>query len=292
MLDQVRFGNEISYLRKKRGLTQNMLANKLCTQALISKIEQGQVLPGIDILYELSIRLKVPLTSLIKKLIYERQDYYDLLFYDLDLLLYNKSYDEIITICKSELNRKMLPKIRQNFCRFYTLAQYYLKKLTAEETLKKLSEMIESNIFYHHYMEDVLHNDIANIYVDQGSYFTAQSQFEEILAEQKECLEFNAFKSKVYYDQADAFYRENKYKNTLETINMGIQHSVNMHYMMYMSDFYKLRAKVLENNINNREIHDISKAMSNIFCSLYCPYDSSDAPLQYIKVIRSQKVHS
>lgn len=65
MLDQVRFGNEISYLRK-RGLTQNMLANKLCTQALISKIEQGQVLPGIDILYELSIRLKVPLTSLIK----------------------------------------------------------------------------------------------------------------------------------------------------------------------------------------------------------------------------------
>ncbi|MNC09782.1 helix-turn-helix protein [compost metagenome] len=188
MLDQVRFGNEISYLRKKRGLTQNMLANKLCTQALISKIEQGQVLPGIDILYELSIRLKVPLTSLIKKLIYERQDYYDLLFYDLDLLLYNKSYDEIITICKPELNRKMLPKIRQNFCRFYTLAQYYLKKLTAEETIEKLSEMIDSNIFYHHYMEDVLHNDIANIYVDQGSYLLPNLNLKRYLPSKRNVL--------------------------------------------------------------------------------------------------------
>jgi len=43
-----RLGKIIPELRKSLGLTQKQLAESICTQALISRIERGEVMPSAD----------------------------------------------------------------------------------------------------------------------------------------------------------------------------------------------------------------------------------------------------
>ena len=56
-------GLALRRLRKKHNLTQKDLANGICSQAEISKIESGTHSPTVDLLYALSRRLQVPITT-------------------------------------------------------------------------------------------------------------------------------------------------------------------------------------------------------------------------------------
>ena len=56
-------GLALRRLRKKHNLTQKDLANGICSQAEISKIESGTHSPTIELLYALSRRLQVPISA-------------------------------------------------------------------------------------------------------------------------------------------------------------------------------------------------------------------------------------
>jgi len=56
-------GLALRRLRKKHNLTQKDLANGICSQAEISKIESGTHSPTVELLYALSRRLQVPITA-------------------------------------------------------------------------------------------------------------------------------------------------------------------------------------------------------------------------------------
>lgn len=65
-MDHKKIGNYIAACRKKRGLTQQDLAEKLgITNKAVSKWETGQGMPDISILMELSELLEVPVDSLL-----------------------------------------------------------------------------------------------------------------------------------------------------------------------------------------------------------------------------------
>lgn len=53
-------GQKIKDRREYLNLSQRELAEGLCTQALISKIEQGKIKPSSKIIQQLSNRLQVP----------------------------------------------------------------------------------------------------------------------------------------------------------------------------------------------------------------------------------------
>lgn len=47
-------GKKIKELEKGVGVTQGGLADGICTQALISRIEKGDIFPGATVLYQIS----------------------------------------------------------------------------------------------------------------------------------------------------------------------------------------------------------------------------------------------
>ena len=54
-------GEKFKLQRKKLGLSQKSLAEGICEQSQISKIERGHFIPSADLLFKLSQRLEVPL---------------------------------------------------------------------------------------------------------------------------------------------------------------------------------------------------------------------------------------
>ncbi len=59
-------GNEIKRIRKQKKMTQKELCEGICSQAEISKIENGRNSPTIDLLQQIAKRLRVPLSLLFR----------------------------------------------------------------------------------------------------------------------------------------------------------------------------------------------------------------------------------
>lgn len=67
MVNKVHFGKRISVLRRKVGLSQTDLAEKLgVTSQAVSKWEYGNAIPDIDILLELSYLYKVTINEMLE----------------------------------------------------------------------------------------------------------------------------------------------------------------------------------------------------------------------------------
>ena len=62
----VSIGNEIKRIRKQKKMTQKELCDGICSQAEISKIENGRNSPTIDLLQQIAKRLRVPLSLLFR----------------------------------------------------------------------------------------------------------------------------------------------------------------------------------------------------------------------------------
>ena len=72
--------NLIKTYRKKKGITQSELARGICTQAIISKIENSETTPSMEIFFLLCERLEIPTNEILKVLEFdlatEKKEYF------------------------------------------------------------------------------------------------------------------------------------------------------------------------------------------------------------------------
>ena len=61
------FGKQIKQLRIERKLTQKELAKDVCSQAELSKIENGKTIPTIDLVQRLSQKLHISMDQIDRK---------------------------------------------------------------------------------------------------------------------------------------------------------------------------------------------------------------------------------
>ena len=59
----ISIGNEIKRIRQERNWTQAELCQGICSQAEISKIENGRNSPTVDLLQQLAERFHIPVSS-------------------------------------------------------------------------------------------------------------------------------------------------------------------------------------------------------------------------------------
>jgi len=101
-LDFSAVGEKIKELRKQMGLSQKELSHNICTQAQISKIEKGEVLPLSSTLYLISKRLGVDVNYFFDIDTTPRLDYVEETFRQLKAARRNTDYHTIKQIVKAE----------------------------------------------------------------------------------------------------------------------------------------------------------------------------------------------
>lgn len=91
--------------RKELGISQQSLADGICEQSQISKIERGNFIPSADLLYKLSQRLEVTLDYFFNDEIEVKSSLSN--FKNLSIhLLDDRNYDDLEYIYKIEIDRK------------------------------------------------------------------------------------------------------------------------------------------------------------------------------------------
>jgi transcriptional regulator with XRE-family HTH domain len=89
-------------MRKVVGLTQGDLAAGICTQALISRIEKGDIYPSATALYQISLKLGVDINYFFEIGTTPRLDYIKEVENQLRHLRINRKYKEMIDLIKTE----------------------------------------------------------------------------------------------------------------------------------------------------------------------------------------------
>ncbi|OAT80924.1 hypothetical protein A6P54_13055 [Bacillus sp. MKU004] len=101
-MDYSRIGKKIKELRKVVGLTQGDLAEGICTQALVSRIEKGDIYPSATALYQISVKLGVDVNYFFEIGTTPRLDYVLEVEKQLKRLRVNFNFDEIRDLVKVE----------------------------------------------------------------------------------------------------------------------------------------------------------------------------------------------
>lgn len=107
-------GQKIKELRKQIGLSQGELAEGICTQAQISKIEKGVVYPYASTLYLISQRLGVDVNYFFDIGMTPRLDYVEEVIHQLKIARRDLNYEEVRQIVKSEENNPLFIQNKKN----------------------------------------------------------------------------------------------------------------------------------------------------------------------------------
>lgn len=107
MYQYTTIGSTLKKFRLEMGMSQKQLAKDICTQAQISKIEKGDILPLSSTLSELTNRLGITLDYFFSVVKSPEFDYVNDFFYFLRKHVRDKEYDEALWMVQKEKNNPL-----------------------------------------------------------------------------------------------------------------------------------------------------------------------------------------
>jgi transcriptional regulator with XRE-family HTH domain len=112
-------GKKIKELRKVVGLTQGDLAEGVCTQALISRIEKGDIYPSAAALYQIALKLGVDVNYFFEIGANPRLDYIREVEKQFKILRNDRKFEEMIDLIKIEEKNPLFYKDKEKLQLLY-----------------------------------------------------------------------------------------------------------------------------------------------------------------------------
>ncbi|MCR8850481.1 helix-turn-helix domain-containing protein [Rossellomorea sp. SC111] len=132
-MDYSVIGKKIREMRKVVGLTQGDLAEGVCTQALISRIEKGDIYPSATTLYQISLKLGVDVNYFFEIGTTPRLDYIQEVEKQLRIFRMNGQYAEMMEMVRTEEKNPFFFRDNEKLQLLYWHKAIYLFEITKEK---------------------------------------------------------------------------------------------------------------------------------------------------------------
>lgn len=266
----VSIGYEIKRLRKEKKITQAELCEGICSQAEISKIENGKNSPTIDLLQQVAKRLKVPLSMLFQD--HLRSDVFQSYDEQLADLLRTNQYVDALKLSEHVLSTTEYEQVR-NLARYYQVIVqersgqiHYLKAVQSlERLLNKEQLWFESATLYLR-----IQMGMANLYVEHGDFELADDLFQNLIQAKYETIELKKVRIKILYNYGQQLSLQKKYLAGLKITEQGIQESLQLEDGHFLGHFYFQRGYFKQQL--NGDLSDIQRDFTMAY-SLFCAFD-------------------
>jgi len=248
-------GLALRRLRKKHNLTQKDLANGICSQAEISKIESGTHSPTVELPFALSKKLQVPFSSF-----FDHANYREA-FYQLDEQLLkkfrNNEFDKIYYETKSKLEQPNIDEEVILLLNYYNSISAHKLNMTDYRTcivvLRQLSEKY-SSIFYSPSMIIRIKSAIANLYSENKNFTHSRKVYEELIDLDFENEELVLDRIRILYNFSKTLLQLKEPNYALKVIEEGIEQSLKYKDMSMLGQLYYQQGACLE-RFNAHEHH-------------------------------------
>ncbi|UKS54812.1 helix-turn-helix domain-containing protein [Exiguobacterium acetylicum] len=250
-------GDKIKQERKKQRMTQKDLCEGICSQAEISKIENGRNSPTIDLLQQICRRLRIPISLFFedeivsqklneidqKMLHHMREKTYSAMEKDLDKYAKSNTAFEVQVLIR--YHQKLLLHEKGNID-FRTCISALLK-LVAEENLVEKSFLLYTRI----------QMAIAVLYTNHMDYARSHQIYEELLKLPYRTREYKKIKMKTMYNYLRNIYRLKRFEEGLQKVEQVIEEAKELQDLTYLGHFYYQKGFFLESlNASEKSIKE------------------------------------
>ncbi|WP_294741077.1 helix-turn-helix domain-containing protein [uncultured Exiguobacterium sp.] len=234
----VSIGYEIKRIRKEKKITQAELCEGICSQAEISKIENGKNSPTIDLLQQVAKRLKVPLSMLFQD--HLRSDVFQSYDEQLANLLRTNHYVDALKLIKHLLSTAEYEQVRDLALFYQIIVQEKTGQLHYLEAVQSLEQLLNKEHLWFDsatlYLRIQL--EMANLHVHYGNFELADDLFQNLIQLKYETIELKKVRIKILYNYGQQLSMQKKYLAGLKITEQGIQESLQMEDGHYLGHFY------------------------------------------------------
>ncbi len=258
MYNSFHFGTVLKESRLEQQLSQKKLAADICSQAMLSRIENNEVIPSVILMKQLCDRLNVSLDyvlgteyELSNTLPEETNEWLELLKF------YHQStqYQQLTRIME-ETNafKSLVTKTQQQQYYFYqACCQYFFtpySKRAIETLAKALNLTYDTKKQHLSDMEIIILSETGKITANQGDVTHGMSYLKRSMNafyNQTQQRKDNQL-AKVFYNIATIYIDLRNYKEALSIINQGISWSSRLKNYYFLDELFLLKGIVLQDH--------------------------------------------
>jgi len=239
-------GDKIKQERKKQGMTQKALCEGICSQAEISKIENGRNSPTIDLLQQICRRLCIPISLFFEDEIVSQKlneidqrmirhlrekTYSDMAK---DLMLYEKSKNAVETQILIRYHQELLEYERGNVDFRTCIAS--LLQVVSEEQVEEKSFLLYTRI----------QMVIAVLYTNHEEYNRAHQIYKALLELPYQTREYKKIRMKIMYNFIRNLVEFERFEEGLQKVEQVIKETKQLQDLTYLGQFYFQKGIFLE----------------------------------------------
>lgn len=242
-LDFSAVGEKIKELRKQVGLSQKELSHNICTQAQISKIEKGEVLPLSSTLYLISQRLGIDVNYFFDIGTTPRLDYVIETSRQLKAARRNTDYETIKQIVEAEEKNPLFTRNKRHYQILLWHKAIYVYEV--DKDFPKALELIEDAIALT--FEKIFTEKEIEIFISKGIFHYEEGLLEESLQIYYKALSFlqkiphlqdETIKSRLYFNIAKALTDLNEYESSISYCKEGIDWAIQKDNLYLLAHFH------------------------------------------------------
>ncbi|KZE37468.1 hypothetical protein AV656_12945 [Bhargavaea cecembensis] len=248
-MNQVRLGMEIRKWRKIRKMTQKQLADGICNQSEISRLEKGDSYPSIDTLQAISVKLRLPLSYFFEVLIHDDFEAKEKMLDDVKSFSSKKDYEGLYRYTQELLNngRFLHPELKTYLESYYYVSLYYLKKHDYRYCVTELYRLTDVEVIgMDVLLKTRIKNAIAIILAENSKHEEGMKIFKEILQEQVAAEEYDKMRITILYNVGKTQFVLKEYQEALSTTDEAIGLSIKYRDMSILGQLHYQRAQILE----------------------------------------------
>jgi transcriptional regulator with XRE-family HTH domain len=245
------------------------LAEGIVSQAQISNIEKGRIIPLCTTLFQLANKLGIDVNYFYEHAYEIRHDYVNEVKIQIRKYIRERNYTEVERLIIAEWNN---PSFKNSFNRQFLLwhlgiIEYYNKQDMNKSlsTLNKALNMeIDLNVFNFKIQRIEILNSIAIIYNEIKQYGESIQVYEKAFNELDHLVDVRDLKIEIRlcYGIAKSLYKIEQFKKSIYFCNRGIRCCIN-HELLYL-----LGELFYQNGLNDEGLKNFKKAEKNFIKSI------------------------
>ena len=252
--------------RKELKMSQKELAEGICKQGQISRIENGEITPGADFLYAIAKKLKVSMDYFFVEQVTEEEDELSEFRKLAQTLITNRDYETLKYIYELENVKKhrltLSDKIYMEWIKALIDFYFHNRKAEAVSVLEAVIPLLSiSDLNYIKVL-----NTLLNFYYDTGD-LTRFSEVQEHLESGLSRLNLNIVEElelfiKFHYNVCRYLWLQNHIEEAITKISATIEQCKKYRTIYLLADLYVLMGNVSKNfssNITVKEYFDTAR---------------------------------
>lgn len=247
-MDYSIIGKKIRELRKAIGITQGELADGICTQALVSRMEKGDIYPSATVLYRISQKLGVDVNYFFEIGSTERFDYIKNVERLLNNYRFKLQYDELIELVRKEEKNPIFINHKENRQLLEWNKAIYIAEVENDKD-RAISVLLDA----YHLTADpkrAMSEREMRLQLSLGNFLSLQDKYEEALAVYERVqdalgpnpyLQDKSIQTRIYYHTARILTRLGRYDESMEYCRKGLKWTIGEERLFGIADlFYQI----------------------------------------------------